>query len=138
MSKVVKLIQRLYRESRPADIAIRASRYVEKYALLVRELEKEIGDIEGKDILDFGCGHRFPLSRLFTADGVNVTGIDPNVNDKRKWRSQKERVLYHFKKRFIHKRFLNTLAQAAHKPDLLSLKPNIVQGDGMNMGDFEK
>jgi SAM-dependent methyltransferase len=63
-----------YFEARPQQLAFDDSGYLD-HETWVRPAFARLGDVQAKDVLDFGCGHGM-ASIVLARRGANVTGID--------------------------------------------------------------
>ena len=66
----------LYGQQLRTDMVLQAQNDYEWFDRIRHTLEKYIGDVRGRDILDVGCGQRYPLTLLFHSFGSRVVGID--------------------------------------------------------------
>ncbi len=69
---------RAYRDTLMVDMEEQAKHDHECFEKILRTLSPflENGDLNGKHVLDIGCGHKYPLSVLFHNHGSVTVGID--------------------------------------------------------------
>lgn len=133
VAKVAKELRLLARESHPLVLGARAARYWEMYNVLRRYLEKYLGTIRDKTILDFGCGIRSPMTKCLADDGAFAIGIDPKLGSVQ-YGSRRERFLRHtLYTPLVHKRFLRALRYASNRSKLLDHAPPLLVADGENL-----
>jgi len=58
------------------DFRKRAFKDFKTFSVMKSKLEKYLGELKGKKILDVGCGRRYPYTLLFHSLGNDVVGID--------------------------------------------------------------
>lgn len=130
--KVWDEISLLIHQSHPMVIGVRGARYWEMYQVLRRYLEKSIGPLSGKRILDLGCGISHPMSQCLVSDGASVVALDPKLTSghHRSWR---ERIRHTVRHPLVYNRFLRALRFAAQRPDLLEGRPILAAADGCRL-----
>lgn len=55
--------------------------FAEEHVRFYRELRERLGEVEGRRVLDLGCGKTFWLTLLLASDGADIIGVDTEVTD---------------------------------------------------------
>src|SRR5688572_23877968 len=76
-ASLLQEIKTIYNYHKRATREIAIHDYTNVYRKTINDLGAfGLGSLEGKDVLDIGCGARFPFSLLAAAEGANITALD--------------------------------------------------------------